>query len=194
MEIFIRKKTLACPWKHCHILTLSHESNLKENIGKILTCMHVVTDFWMPLFSIVKISEICWSLGCTLRYFSFFVCGFWIDYTISYPVNSLPLNLDSEKTRYHTIRLLRPSFHEWWGRLPGSLWNLWVWNYSWSPGTPSSEHREPGMKNWLGLLTQVYLNNLFFSNICENEVLQVTELGDRTEKQLDQSKLYLMNE
>ena len=36
MEIFIRKKTLACPWKHCHILTLSHESNLKENIGKIL--------------------------------------------------------------------------------------------------------------------------------------------------------------
>lgn len=50
------------------------------------------------------------------------------------------------------------------------------------------------MQNWLGLLTQVYLNNLFFSNICENEVLQVTELGDRTVKQLDQSKLYLMNE
>ena len=147
------------------------------------------------VFSCVKFSEICWSLGCTLRYFSFFFFNdFWIDSPISSPVNSLPLNLDSEKNTYHTIWLLRPSFYEWWGRLPSSLWNLWVWNYSWSPGTPSSEHWEPGMQNWLDLLTQVYLNNLFFSNICENEVLPVTELGDRTVKQLDQSKLCLMNE
>lgn len=100
MEIFIRKKTLACPWKHCHILTLSHESNLKENIGKILTCMQVVTDFLMPLFSTVTFPEIWWSLGYTLRVFFFFKLWLWIDYTISYPVNSLPLNLDSEKTRY----------------------------------------------------------------------------------------------
>lgn len=46
----IRKKFPAHPLKHYHILTLSHEFNLKEkNIGRILLRVQVVMDFWAPL-------------------------------------------------------------------------------------------------------------------------------------------------
>ena len=37
---------------------LTPENVAKENIGKILTCMQVVTDFLMPLFSTVTFPEI----------------------------------------------------------------------------------------------------------------------------------------
>lgn len=106
----IRKKFPAHPLKHYHILTLSHEFNLKEkNIGRILLRVQVVMDFWAPLKYIFPLLDFLDSVDFPGEHTGVFdttaysCCCMVSEQTppapTSSPISCLPLDQVNEETR-----------------------------------------------------------------------------------------------
>lgn len=172
-----------------------------------MTCVQVVMDFWAPLqyISIVKFFGLYWPLRWTGRCLWFCCCCCRCCCMVPEQTPQPPPLLavasgsgewGNKLSRYKTAQTLCPRARV---RLLG-MWlpSTWVWKRSCSPGMPFLEQRELRMWNGFDLLTQVYSSSLFLRNThmksCENKVLQITESGDHTLRQLGQSKLHMMNE
>ena len=103
----------------------------RKRLGRILTCVQVVTDFWALLkyVSVGKISGICWPSRWTLRCLWFVVAVVVVVVAVvmvseqtpstSSPNSCLPLVQMKEETRYDIVRVLRLSLH-------GPEWGSWA--------------------------------------------------------------------